>query len=370
MCFFCVYRQEHFKVLGSPLKAINIFPTLQSQMDRYLQAGYEAVDARDMNSAYLSLLGDSEQQRIEKLELFDEFPEWHLKCAHYTLVLASKGDCSHLHKKVTREIPIGISSVCQRTLKLSPVIMENSNPSLSRYGHASVVLTCNTILLIGGYGPELGKHSRLNSCLLLYYSEPGSWETKKPDITGGVTLPAMMHHSATKTSHDRVIIFGGRQSPKCASNTCYQLTPSVDGANQDSYDKWKIEAVKAKGQLPLPRYKHSAVNIQALDGTEIIVIFGGRSDTGKALDSCCVFDINSNTWEEVVIDGEVPTARFSHSSFMWKNSIYIIGGLGYDFTPLNSVYKLSIQVSTRVHRMCWCYFCHSHRPVVDSFQNK
>ena len=118
-----------------------------------------AMKLRDMNSAYLSLLGGSEQQRIEKLELFDEFPEWHLKCAHYTLVLASNGDCSHLHKKVTQEILFRTSSVCQRTLKLSPVIMENFNPSLSRYGHASVVLTCDTILLIGGYGPELGKHS-------------------------------------------------------------------------------------------------------------------------------------------------------------------------------------------------------------------
>ena len=350
---FC--RQEHFRTLGSPLKAVNTFPTLQSQEERYLRAGYGVVDARDMNSAYQQLLSDSERQRIENMELFDEFPEWHLKCAHYTLVLASKGDCSPLHKKVTQEVPLITCGVCQEgTFKLSPVAMENCDPSLSRYGHASVVLTGDTMLLIGGYGPEHGKHSRLGNCLLLHYNRAGRWVTSKLDIIDAAILPAMMHHTATKTSDGRVIIFGGRQSPKSASNVCYQLTNFMDnldssnvGAHQ-SHNKWKIEVVKAKGQLPLPRYKHSAVNVQAMDGTELIIIFGGRTNTGVALDNCSVFSINSNTWEEVVFDGEMPTARFSHSCFTWKNSVYIIGGLGSDFIPLNSIYKLSIEVSTRV----------------------
>jgi len=354
--FFC--RQEHFRVLGSPLKAINTFPTLQSQEERYLNAGYDVIDARDMNTAYNCLLNDNERKRIEDLELFDEFPEWHLKCAHYTVVLASNGDCSPLHKTVTQEVPRITCSGCQeKTFNLSSISIENFDSSLSRYGHSSVSLASDAMLLIGGYGPEHGKHSRLNSCLLLQYDKTGKWVTSKPDVTDAATLPTMMHHTATKTSDSRVIVFGGRQSPQSCSNICYQLTPLVDNIDssnttdmtaQQSHNKWKIEIVKAKGQLPLPRYKHSAVNIQAMNGTELIVIFGGRSNTGEALDNCCVFNVNTNTWEEIVIDGDVPHARFSHTSFTWKNNLYIVGGLGSDFTPLNSVYKLSIEVSMYV----------------------
>ena len=330
-----------------------------------------------MNTAYQCLLNDCERKRIEDLELFDEFPEWHFKCAHYSLVLASKGDCSPLHKKVMQEIPYLSPATCGschgRNFNLSPVSMENCDPSLYRYGHTSVSLTGDVMLLIGGYGPENGKHSRLNSCLLIYYSKAGKWVTSKLDVTDATTLPAMMHHTATKTSNGRVIIFGGRQSPKSASNTCYQLIPFLnnlrcsntsDMAAQQSHNKWKIEVVKAKGHLPIPRYKHSAVNIQAKDGTEMIVIFGGRSNSGEALGNCCALNVNTSTWEEVTIDGDVPHARFSHTSFTWKNNLYIAGGLGSDFTPLNSVYKLNLEVSVNVHG-CADVVSNLYRPAVD-----
>lgn len=35
---------------------------------------------------------DEEKLRIEKLELFDEYEAWHLKCTHYSLFSATKGD--------------------------------------------------------------------------------------------------------------------------------------------------------------------------------------------------------------------------------------------------------------------------------------
>ena len=79
-------------------------------------------------------------------------------------------------------------------------------------------------------------------------------------------------------------------------------------------------------------------------------MFGGRSDNGEALSSCCVLDVNTLKWSEAIIDGQSPTARFSHSSFAWKGNIYIVGGLGSDFIPLNSIYKLTMEVSTHAKR--------------------
>ena len=339
------YRQEHFRNLGSPLKAINSFPTLQSQEQRYLQVGFEAAAARDMNCVYHGIMSASEQQRIENLEVFDEFPEWHLKCAHYTIVLACKGVCHSLQQQVINSVPLPIvSDSCQgRTFKLTKVAMDSGDASLSRYGHASVMLNDDTVLMIGGYGSDQGRHSRLNSCLAVHHSSNGQWKTSSSIVTLD-NFPAIMHLTATITSTGKVIIFGGRQSPNNVSNTCYQLNSDGD------HDIWRLHIGNTKGSPPQPRYKHSAASILTMDGSEVIIMFGGRSDNGEALSSCCVLDVNTLTWSEAIIDGQSPTARFSHSSFAWKGNIYIVGGLGSDFIPLNSIYKLTMEVSTHAKR--------------------
>ena len=359
-------RQEHFRSLGSPLKAINSFPTLQSQEQRYLQEGFEAAAARDMNCVYHAILSASEQQRIESLEVFDEFPEWHLKCAHYTIVLACKGLCCPLQQQLINSVllPIVSENCDGKTFKLITVAMDSGDASLSRYGHASVMLNDDTVLMIGGYGSDHGgKHSRLNSCLAVCHSSNGQWRTSSLTVTID-NFPAMMHLTATNTSTGSVIIFGGRQSPNNVSNTCYQL--NSNGAR----NKWRLQVVNTKGCPPQPRYKHSAVSTLVMDGSEVIVIFGGRSDNGEALSSCCVLDVNSLTWSEVSIDGQPPTARFSHSSFAWKGNIFIIGGLGTDFTPLNSMYKLTMEVSTQYNTtgiMCYISF---NSPVQSLLQRR
>ena len=46
-----------------------------------------------MNDFYMSL-SPAERSRVESLELFDEFEEWHLKCSHYIILCATTGQSS------------------------------------------------------------------------------------------------------------------------------------------------------------------------------------------------------------------------------------------------------------------------------------
>ena len=287
------------------------------------------------------MLDTSERQRIENMEVFDEFPEWHLKCAHYALILASKGNCHPLQEHLMNLMPklSIVSSSCQEKFKLAKVAMECGDPSISRYGHSSVMISDNMILLIGGYGrSERGKHSRLNNCLAVYHTDDGQWRNSS-SIVAKDDFPSLMHLTATMTSIGSVIIFGGRQSPKNVSNACYLLSFCGDS------ETWRLQVADTKGHPPQPRYKHSAVNTWTRDGLEVIVVFGGRSYNGEALHDCYVLEVNSLLWRQAVTDGEAPTARFSHSSFTWKGNLFIVGGLGSDFIPLNSIYKLTIEVS-------------------------
>ena len=58
------------------------------------------VDACDMNQ-FLSILPKEEIQRLLSLEMFDEFEELHLKCAHYMLLCAFNGTCCPLSSSLS-----------------------------------------------------------------------------------------------------------------------------------------------------------------------------------------------------------------------------------------------------------------------------
>ena len=52
--------------------------------------------ASDMNYFYNVVIPQDERSRVESLEPFDEYEEWHLKCAHYMLLTAFSGSCQPL----------------------------------------------------------------------------------------------------------------------------------------------------------------------------------------------------------------------------------------------------------------------------------
>lgn len=75
---------------GCPLLSIHEYPTLEDQRERYLSRGWERAAVWDMNTVYSRYLDQADVERIHKLELLDEFEEWHLIQGHYFLLVASR----------------------------------------------------------------------------------------------------------------------------------------------------------------------------------------------------------------------------------------------------------------------------------------
>lgn len=75
---------------GCPLLSIHDYPTMESQRERYLRRGWECCAAEDMNSVYSKHLDTKDVERIQRLELLDEFEEWHLIQGHYMLLFATR----------------------------------------------------------------------------------------------------------------------------------------------------------------------------------------------------------------------------------------------------------------------------------------
>ncbi|KAK9831066.1 hypothetical protein WJX74_001902 [Apatococcus lobatus] len=85
---------------GCPLLGIYGTPDLQAHEQRFVQNGWHTACARDMNAIYNKHTDPEDRQRIERLEMLDEFEEWTLIQGHYCIVIATKDSQQRLHQIV------------------------------------------------------------------------------------------------------------------------------------------------------------------------------------------------------------------------------------------------------------------------------
>ncbi|GBE59376.1 hypothetical protein BOVATA_008690 [Babesia ovata] len=102
---------ERYREFGSELHGSIAYPTIESQIKRYTELGWQKVAIMDMNTLYNALITDEEKKRVkvgvnigvtassalQKLECLDEVEEIVIVCQHYVI-----GICGNQPEKLSK----------------------------------------------------------------------------------------------------------------------------------------------------------------------------------------------------------------------------------------------------------------------------
>ncbi|XP_061917615.1 tRNA wybutosine-synthesizing protein 4 isoform X2 [Entelurus aequoreus] len=302
--------QEHFLKVNSPLHALQQYSNTDAQRQRFLSKGWDECVCVDMNDFFLTMIPHEERLRVESLEPFDEYEEWHQKCCHYFILTASRG--SVLVPSLLVHPPVTLKSLSWSPVALPVRTLPVRVEGLSM---ASTCLDVGHVLLTGG---SCRRGRGAPSRLLL--KGPGGWTCV--GVEPSTHLGVRLYHTVTSTPGGGAVVYGGRCSP---------LKP-IEG---------------------LVKVGHHGGSLQeeqmVCTGKNLLFVFGGKNESEAVLGGGYFLDVDQQHWVEVPVEGAAPEDRHSHSACLYQGGVVVFGGLGRKGEPLGDTTILK----PREGGFCW-----------------
>ncbi|GLG99637.1 Leucine carboxyl methyltransferase 2 [Gryllus bimaculatus] len=371
---FGIVMQKHFLNQGSPLLSMQHHPNLWAQEHRYLSRDWSTCHVRSVWDVYNHLTDRNEQMRVLKIEPFDEFEEWHLKCCHYVLVVASRGSLENWAEGMFENIahPPHIP-VCNpvRWTESKVQNTDYSEGTVEIFAHgSSYVPLCRdnkigAILLVGGFGICASGHKRIddisviidlpmkeseneeiNSARLVHYDIEGHGEGRSPLASMHPTCTTLKHNKANIMA--RVLVFGGRLSPsKVANQEGFLLhMPLTHPGSKACVTTTKLSQPGTVWDRPRARWRHTAVQIPP-GGSQPwarVLVYGGRSPSYEVFGDLWMLTVAAEvgrvTFKKLEPAGPHPCGRFAHSAAALTERIgmAVSGGMNQEFNVLGDIW--------------------------------
>ncbi|RFU76162.1 leucine carboxyl methyltransferase [Trichoderma arundinaceum] len=128
---FAQMMLSHFVKLGTPLRSIERYPTVESQISRFQEHGWPHVEIKDLWQAWSSeqFVSDSERIALDDVEPFDEWEEFILFARHYFILHAS----TSYNQDSLLQKPSSIAGEGRETLTSLPVeVMDRAAKKTTR----------------------------------------------------------------------------------------------------------------------------------------------------------------------------------------------------------------------------------------------
>ncbi|KAF8929910.1 Leucine carboxyl methyltransferase 2 [Dissophora ornata] len=398
---FALTMFRHFQRTMTPLKTLRKYMSLEDHRDRFQEFGWTSCDILNMNlfTDFIVMPTEEDHQRVAQLEPFDEYDELYWIGSYYFIATASTGpgdtpvmtrspdvlrriglqtklkdpkSLSDEHVDQGSYIGLGTSStpLPSSTIPSVEVKWAGQTPfpglDINRKGHTVSILG-DDAYIFGGFGLDATDHredqrvfqarsqqTRLGSMLRLNLVD-GTSETLPSDENG--PAPRMHHSAVTTLDGSAIYVYGGRDGPNKVHNDVWRFT--ADGG----WDPLWRAKVNQAGDSSVPKglFKHTA-NIMTIADREMMVVFGGRLESGEANDQVWAFDLEEGQWGH--FQWRQPDQRqnfsgiFSHSSVVVKNDdqqdvLVILGGIrGRDERVMNNVWRITLGVGEE-EPQCW-----------------
>lgn len=157
----------------------------------------------------------------------------------------------------------------------------------------------------------------------------------------GTPKPTSGHSAAVYNGS--TYIFGGSLADNVFSNDLYEF---------DQFQNWKL--VDTKGTKPSPRVGHFACVMD----DKMYITFGIEAWNSRG-PSCCSdlyeFDFKTQTWSLVHASGHIPDKRYNHTAQAKETSIYVFGGLGGGYQCFDDVLEFdAINVEWKLRETSGC----------------
>ena len=319
----------HFQKLNTPLQAVNKYPTVADQKIRFRNCGWKNVQALNLWELWgrPDFLTSAQRAALDEVEPFDEWDEFAMFACHYFLLTASNEDC--------RSHSTGLTFAQEQPESLhSEIIMAEmayaeyqKSHGYRRFGAPLPVRGLNRERdLVGDFG-GMGLKSRLSS-----------YDTYVPSLIAEqlfhkvhpVELPsARMCHTITNLGDAGALLVGGRSSPDKGLADCWL------------HHKW-TNTWERVDDLPMPRYRHSAVMI----GAGSVLVAGGKSDSRTILKDFSIWS-RRHGWVNCaknIIAENTSEYRLQDFGAQGDNQPIIFGGMLGVFETISSSTQMAIGI--------------------------
>jgi tRNA wybutosine-synthesizing protein 4 len=293
---------DHFNK-QTPLRGLPAYSTIESQIARFLNAGWHDIQATDLWSLWqnVNFMSDVDRVSLDKVEPFDEWEGLALFAGHYLLLLATTAE-AHASaapwKQALMSTPVApkLSSKPMKRVLFDATDIPKGN---GRLNGAVLKVDKSSFIHCGGM---------VNSAC----QGPGDFYSLSDKRRPSTLMPHvnLSCQTITPLEDGSSLLVGGRTSPLQASSKCYLF----------ENDQWTQVADLQPG-----RYRHCAVPI-SICGKLGVLVFGGKTGSGEVLDHWSLF--LDHQWHEVAVTGDQPPGLFGAAIVATGSaSGFLVGGL-------------------------------------------
>ncbi|PTB36290.1 hypothetical protein M441DRAFT_150835 [Trichoderma asperellum CBS 433.97] len=301
---FAQQMLSHFEKLSTPLRSIEVYPTVESQIGRFQERGWSFVEIKDLWQTWSSeqFVTDSERIALDNVEPFDEWEEFILFARHYFVLHASTSP----NQRSSLKGPSSIWSMGQKKpAGLRVEMIGRSSPKTTRRRFGNIMISSNAFgqrFALNLLGMSLNSREPTYDIFSLDgEQQPPQLPSSGPPARMCFTLTdlgdyGIMHSAVRLGNSSLLLIFGGKKSSSKLSDEIFLFSP----------DKACWQTCKVVGSAPDPCFGSVAFNgISPSDqpGTFRGMLAGGMSQNG------CI-NTKQYTWQINAFDAQ-PTISFS-----------------------------------------------------------